>query len=82
MFSTLLPSTGLIGASMAGLAAAVSSAIAYAKGMETSQVVVSQSGGVLVLEGKASSYEAIETALGIAHDIADCPVYNRIEPAY
>ncbi len=70
------------GAGMAGMVAAVSSAIAYASGMETSRITVSHEHGVLFLDGIAADRKAMEKALSIANHIAACPVRMRFEAIF
>ncbi|HEY0122588.1 MAG TPA: hypothetical protein VGC14_12685 [Rhizobium sp.] len=67
------------GADMAGMVAAVSSAIAYASGMETSRITVSHEHGVLFLDGVAADRKAMENAWSIANHIAACPVRMLFE---
>jgi osmotically-inducible protein OsmY len=82
MFMSILPVGSLVGAQMAGLCAAVSSALAYAAGLDGARIEVSQDSGVIYLDGSAPSLTALETALSVARDIAGNSVCNRIEPAY
>ena len=82
MFMSILPVGSLVGAQMAGLCAAVSSAMAYASGLDGARIEVSQDSGVIYLDGSAPSLTALETALSVARDIAGNSVCNRIEPAY
>lgn len=82
MFMSILPVGSLVGAQMAGLCAAVSSAMAYATGLDGAKIEVSQDSGVIYLDGSAPSLTALETALSVARDIAGNSVCNRIEPAY
>lgn len=82
MFMSILPVGSLVGAQMAGLCAAVSSAMAYASGLDGARIEVSQDSGIIYLDGSAPSLTALETALSVARDIAGNSVCNRIEPAY
>lgn len=82
MFMSILPTSGFVGAQMAGLCAAVSSAIAYASGLDGARIEVSQDRGVIYLDGSAPSLSALEAAVTVARDIAGNSVCNRIEPAY
>jgi hypothetical protein len=70
---------GIVGASLAGAAAAVASALAYAEEMAGSEVSVRQHHGALILEGTAADETARETAMSIATPIARCPVINDIQ---
>jgi hypothetical protein len=82
MFMSILPAGGIVGAQMAGLCAAVSCAIAYAVGLEDARISVTEDGGVIYLDGSATSLRVVETAIGVARDIAGNAICNRIEPAY
>lgn len=82
MFMSILPAGSLIGAQMAGLCAAVSSALAYASDMDGAHIEVSQDSGVIYLDGSAPSLTALEKAVSVARDIAGNSICNRIEPCY
>lgn len=81
MFNSLVPAGSMIGAGMSGTTAAVSAAIAYAKGLEACRITVIHEGGNLVLEGVAVDRQAIEEAIHLANHISGCPVLSRIKPA-
>ena len=82
MFMSIMPVGSLVGAQMAGLCAAVTSAIAYASGLDGATIEVSQDRGVIYLDGSAPNLTALETAMNVARDIAGSSVCNRIEAAY
>lgn len=82
MFMSILPSSGFVGAQMAGLCAAISSAIAYSSGLDGARIQVSQDHGVIYLDGSAPSLSALEAVVSVARDIGGNSVCNRIEPAY
>lgn len=82
MFMSILPTSGFVGPQMAGLCAAVSSAIAYASGLDGARIEVSQDHGVIYLDGSAPSLSVLEAAVSVARDIAGNSICSRIEPAY
>jgi hypothetical protein len=43
---------------------------------------VTEDSGVIYLDGSAPSLHVVETAMGVARDIAGNAICNRIEPAY
>jgi osmotically-inducible protein OsmY len=81
MFNSFNSYTGDLGASMSGLRAAVACAIAYAAGLDQSSITVTASDGSIILEGFASSYEAMLSAVQVAEDVAGGHVRNHLMTA-
>ena len=82
MFMSILPTSAFVGAQMAGVCAAISSAMAYASGLDVANIEVSQDHGVIYLDGSAPSLSALEAAMSVAREIGGSSVCNRIAPAY
>jgi len=78
MFSSFIQSTKLVGATLAGAAESVSSAIAYGAGMQDAHIEVVEEGGTIFLEGTAPSDTIIEQAGEIARSIVGAHVCNLV----
>lgn len=78
MFSSFIQSGKLVGATLAGAAESVSSAIAYGAGMEDARIEVIEEAGTIFLEGTAPSSSVIEKAGEIARSIVGGHVCNLI----
>ena len=60
----------------------VRSALAFERILERSRIEAFYEDDLLVLEGRADCYEAIERALELARSLTNCQVVNHIEAAY
>ena len=80
MFGTVFSTNRFVGGSLAGAAATISSAIAYATGMEDAHINVTEDAGMFFLEGTAP-FALIGRATEIATSLAGARVCNIIRAA-
>jgi osmotically-inducible protein OsmY len=67
---------------MAGVCQAITSALAFAAGLERSKISATAENNMIYLEGTADSVEAIDIAINLASSISGCRILSHVEPVH
>jgi osmotically-inducible protein OsmY len=65
---------------MAGVCQSITSALAFAHGLEKSRISAAAENETIYLEGTADSIEAIDIAINLASSISGCRILSHVEP--